>query len=118
MLELTNAPLLQEQHMDGVSIKDVLLGNKTETGREAIYWHYPHSRMEGAIRKGDYKLLYYYKTGEVHLYNLVDDIGELNDLSLEEPEKTEEMLGMLKTWLNEVGARFPADLVNQIQTGR
>jgi arylsulfatase A-like enzyme len=118
MLELANAPLIPEQHMDGVSIKDVLLGNKTETGREAIYWHYPHSRMEGAIRKGDYKLLYYYKTGEVHLYNLVDDIGELNDLSLEEPEKTEEMLGMLKTWLNEVGARFPADLVNQIQTGR
>jgi arylsulfatase A-like enzyme len=117
MLELANAPLIPEQHMDGVSIKDVLLGNKTETGREAIYWHYPHSRMEGAIRKGDYKLLYYYNTGEVHLYNLMDDIGELNDLSLEEPEKTEEMLGMLKTWLNEVGARFPADLVNQIQTG-
>ena len=115
MLDLANTPLKPEQHMDGISIKDVLLGNKTETGRDAIYWHYPHSRMEGAIRMGDYKLLYYYKLDETHLYNLRDDIGELNDLSLEQPEKTEEMLVMLKTWLKEVGARLPADLENTIK---
>ncbi len=110
MLDLANAPMIPDQHMDGISFKDVLLGNKSITGRDAIYWHYPHSRMVGAVRKGDFKLVYYYEKGEARLYNLADDIGELNDLSLEDPEKKDEMLAMLKNWLKEVGARFPADM--------
>ncbi len=111
MLDLANAPLKPEQHMDGISIKDVLLGASAEVQRDAIYWHYPHSRMEGAVRKGDFKLIYYYETGEVRLYNLRDDIGELNDLAASQPELKEEMLAMLKNWLKEVDAKFPADLV-------
>ncbi|MCK5464133.1 MAG: sulfatase, partial [Bacteroidales bacterium] len=47
MLDLANAPLKPEQHMDGISLKDVLLGTSSEVSRDAIYWHYPHSRMEG-----------------------------------------------------------------------
>ena len=93
------------------SFKDILLGIRSEVEREAIYWHYPHSRMEGAIRKGDFKLVYYYKTGEAHLYNLKDDIGEANDLSIQNPKLKEEMIGILKEWLKDVGARFPADLM-------
>ena len=111
LLDLADAPLRPEQHMDAISFKDVLLGIKTEVDREAIYWHYPHSRMEGAIRKGDFKLIYYYKTGEIRLYNLKSDIGETNDLSLQYPEIEAEMLAMLKKWLKDVGARFPVDLV-------
>ena len=110
-LDLANAPLKPEQHMDAISFKDILLGIRSEVEREAIYWHYPHSRMEGAIRKGDFKLVYYYKTGEAHLYNLKDDIGEANDLSIQNPKLKEEMIGILKEWLKDVGARFPADLM-------
>lgn len=110
-LDLANAPLKPEQHMDAISFKNILLGNKPEVDREAIYWHYPHSRMEGAIRKGDYKLIYYYKTGEARLYNLRSDIGETIDLSSQNPELKEEMLGMLKEWLKDVGAGFPSDLL-------
>ena len=109
-LDLINAPLLPGQHMDAISFKNVLLGNGSEADREAIYWHYPHSRMEGAIRKGDLKLIYYYRTGEIRLYNLKIDIGEANDLSLQYPEIKAEMLAMLKKWLKDVGATFPADL--------
>jgi len=114
MLDLANAPLKPEQHIDGISLKDVLLGASSEVNRDAIYWHYPHSRMEGAIRKGDYKLIYYYEKDEARLYNLRDDIGELNDLAASQPELKEEMLAMLKNWLKEVGARFPADLATKI----
>lgn len=109
-LDLTGAPLKPEQHVDGLSFKDVLLGKTDKIKREAIYWHYPHSRMEGAIRKGDYKLLFYYKTGEAKLYNLREDIGELKDKSMVEQSKTDEMLRMLKSWLREVNAKFPEDL--------
>ena len=109
-LDLAGAPLKPEQHVDGLSFEDVLLAKTDKIKREAIYWHYPHSRMEGAIRKGDYKLLYYYNTGETKLYNLRKDIGELNDISNVEQTKTDEMLRMLKSWLREVNAKFPADL--------
>ena len=68
--------------------------------------------MEGAVIMGDYKLLYYYKTGETKLYNLKDDIGELNDLSQIEKEKAAEMLQMLKVWLKEVNANFPEGFID------
>lgn len=111
MLDMANLPLIPEQHVDGISLKDILLGKRSDVDREAIYWHYPHSRMEGAVRKGDFKLLHYYETGETRLYNLRDDIGEKNDLSDSDPARKEEMLGMLKSWLKDVGARFPAGMV-------
>ncbi|TKG90753.1 DUF4976 domain-containing protein [Puteibacter caeruleilacunae] len=110
-LDVANISLMPEQHLDGVSFKDVLLGTKTHTGREAIYWHYPHSRMEGAIRKGDFKLIYYYRTKEVRLFDLSNDIGELNDLSKVHPEKTSELLKKLKGWLKEVNANLPNDIL-------
>ncbi|MCK4992840.1 MAG: sulfatase [Bacteroidales bacterium] len=110
-LDLSDIPLKPEQHMDGISFKDILLENVSEIEREAIYWHYPHSRMEGAVRMGDFKLVFYYTTGETHLYNLKDDIGELNDLSLQHPDLHDDMLDKLKKWLKDVGARFPAGML-------
>ena len=62
------------------------------------------------MRKGDYKLLYYYKTGETKLYNLREDISEMNDLSKADQARTEELLQLLKSWLVEVEAKFPSDL--------
>lgn len=109
-LELAGAPLRPEQHIDGKSFGDVLLSKSDKIERDAIYWHYPHSRMEGAVRKGDYKLIYYYKTGATKLYNLRDDISELNDLSMADRGRREAMLKMLKIWLMEVDAKFPKDL--------
>lgn len=109
-LELAGAPLIPEQHIDGKSFGDVLLSISNKIDRDAIYWHYPHSRMEGAVRKGDYKLLYYYKTGETKLYNLREDISEINNLSKVDQVRTEEMLQMLKSWLVKVEAKFPSDL--------
>jgi arylsulfatase A-like enzyme len=58
-MDLAHASSMPEQHMDGISFKDVLLGGSEGVEREAIYWHYPHSRMEGAVRKGDFKLILY-----------------------------------------------------------
>lgn len=107
ILDLAEVAQRPDQHVDGLSFADILLQGKSEIQREAIYWHYPHSRMEGAVRKGDHKLVYYYETGQSHLYNLKDDIGEQHDLSEEKQELSEELEGMLKQWLVEVNAKFP-----------
>ena len=99
------------REIDGVSLMPLLRG-KRSLGRKAIYWHYPHYNSQGgtpasAVRRGDYKLLYFYEDGRVELYNLKEDIGEKTDLSAKMPEKTAELRGLLETWLKQVGAQKP-----------
>ncbi len=90
--------------IDGKSYKNVLLGNENWKDR-TVYWHSykarPHSTGDiraSAVRSGDYKLVDFFETGRVELYNLKNDIGETNDLSKEMPEKTTEMLKLLNDW--------------------
>ncbi|MGJ8671811.1 sulfatase [Rubritalea sp.] len=98
-----------EPEVDGVDLKPLLAGGELE--RDAIYWHYPHYSNQGgipggAIRMGDFKLLENYEDGSVALYNLKDDIGELNDLSKLYPEKVAEMRAQLHTWYESMDAKF------------
>lgn len=106
LLDLTGCPSRPDQHRDGVSFKDLLLGTHASLNRGAIYWHYPHSRNEAAIREGDYKLLHRFKEDRVELYNLKSDLGERQDLSKEQPKLAARLLRQLKQWQTQVGARF------------
>ncbi|WP_182865329.1 sulfatase [Rhodopirellula sp. JC639] len=110
LLELAGLPLLPEQHLDGVSLVPLLKG-KTESERDAIYWHYPHYSNQGgfpggAIRVGDWKLVERYEDGAVHLYNLADDIGERDDLADQHAERVAKMRSMLHSWYQDVDAKF------------
>jgi hypothetical protein len=42
----------------------------------------------------------------VELFNLKEDIGEKNDLSHEMPEKTAEMLKLVRDWRKSIDAEF------------
>ncbi|MEZ5393452.1 MAG: hypothetical protein R2724_11395 [Bryobacterales bacterium] len=44
-----------------------------------------------SVRLGDWKLTKFYETGEVKLFNLMDDIGEEIDLSKKNPDKAKEL---------------------------
>ena len=57
-----------------------------------------------AYREGDYKLMRQLNTGEIKLFNLVDDMGETKDLAQAMPEKTAEMVCKLDAYLDKVGA--------------
>jgi len=80
--------------------------------RDAIFWHFPHYSNHGmqspggAVRSGDYKLLEYYETGRVQLFDLKNDVGEQHDLSTREPEKVTQLKEMLNLWRESVGARM------------
>ena len=63
--------------------------------------------MGSAIRKGDYKLMKFYDTNEVELYNLKNDIGENQNLLSSQPQKAEELRTELEAWLKKVGAQYP-----------
>jgi hypothetical protein len=60
----------------------------------------------GAIRDGDYKLLEYFENGTVQLFNLKNDIGEQNDLSRIEVEKTRKLTEKLHQWRKDVDAQM------------
>ncbi len=95
--------------IDGIDLMPALSGKPLE--RDALYWHYPHYSNQGgmpggAIRVGDFKLLERYEDGQVHLYNLKDDIGEQNDLREQHPERVATMRGKLHRWYKMVGAQF------------
>jgi arylsulfatase A-like enzyme len=91
LLDLAGLPLEPKQHLDGVSFKPILLGERDDTDRDTRFWHYPHGRMEGAVRRGDWKLLVRYKTGEHELYNLRHDPGEQRDPAAAQPDRVAAM---------------------------
>ncbi len=108
LTELTG--LSFEHEIEGVSLLPHLFkGDPID--RETLCWHYPHYHigMPGAaIRDGDFKLIEYYETGELELYNLAKDTGETADLSDTAPEKTAELLRKLEAWRVGNGARMPS----------
>ncbi|MEK6247685.1 MAG: sulfatase, partial [Planctomycetales bacterium] len=110
ILDMAGLPAEPKQHLDGVSLVP-LLKQSGELQREALFWHYPHYSNQGgfpgaAVRMDDYKLLERFEDGRVQLYNLVDDIGERNDLSDRMPKRAGEMRARLHDWYQDVDARF------------
>ena len=75
--------------------------------------HYPNfafhrdNRLGSAIREGDHKLIHFYDTDSVELYNLKNDIGEKNDLSGKMPQLASRLKNKLKVWLQDSGAVMP-----------
>lgn len=76
----------------------------------ALFWHYPHyheTTPYGAVRAGDYKLIQYFEDNHLELYNLKDDIGETKDLSKAMPDKSAELVALLRDWRKSVNAQMP-----------
>lgn len=111
LLDMIGMPTLPNQHVDGVSFLPALRGKDHDRG--AIYWHFPHYSNHGyqspggAMRLGKYKLLEYYESGSVQLFDLEKDIGEQNDLSKAKPDVKAKLLKMLHQWRREVDAKMP-----------
>ena len=56
---------------------------------------------------GDYKLIEWFETGRLELYDLSQDIGETNDLSESHPQVLAQLHQRMKAWRAEVGAPVP-----------
>ncbi|NWK55037.1 sulfatase [Verrucomicrobiaceae bacterium N1E253] len=110
--------------LDGLSLLPELTGSGKLASR-ALYWHFPiylqggnsdcqdgifRTRPGSAIRHGDWKLIEYFENGDLELYNLAKDEGEQKNLASSHPEKTQELLGMLKSWRKQTKAPVPSQL--------
>ncbi len=101
-----------KQHADGVSLVPLLEKGKP-LKRKALYWHYPHYGNQGgtpgaAIRKGDYKLIRFFGTNKIELYNLQADLSESKDLASVIPKKAKALNKRLTSWQNKVNAKLPS----------
>jgi len=111
ILDYLNLPLIPDQHMDGESVKPLITNGKS-LNREAVYFHLPHYHHinsmgpSGAIRKGDYKLIEVFETGNYELYNVRKDIGENHNLASTMPKVVQELADDLKTWRKKSNARM------------
>ncbi|MCC6512156.1 MAG: sulfatase [Pirellulaceae bacterium] len=110
LLELANLPPMNEQPRDGVSLVRLLRDPKTKLNRNALFWHLPHyhhSTPASAIRQGKWKLIEFYESDTVELYDLSQDLAEQHNLAASHVEQVETMKTSLKAWRKLVGARMP-----------
>ena len=116
-----------EQSLDGVSLLPFLMGDKIMEER-SFFWHFPiylqgydiknnenrdslfRTRPGSVIRKGEWKLHYYFEDHGVELYNLKEDIGERNNLSEIQTDKRKELIEDLKNWWDQTNAPIPTVL--------
>jgi arylsulfatase A-like enzyme len=106
------------QTIDGKSFVYALKTHQSIDTTKALIWHYPNKWINdttealcftSCIRIGNWKLLYLMKEARLELYNLKNDIGERNDLSVQFPAKTIELATMLTKQLKEWNAQMPVD---------
>ncbi|MBA2408963.1 MAG: sulfatase-like hydrolase/transferase [Gammaproteobacteria bacterium] len=81
-VQLASVRTRGRQPVDGISLAPLFSG-RGELARDTLYWHYPRvkphalgGRSAGAIRADDYKLIEFFDTGELELYDLRADVGE------------------------------------------
>lgn len=111
------------QPVDGQTIVPFIRNAAKKDNKKTLLWHYPNKWVKGskddpddftswtsAIRQGDWKLIYYYRSKHAALYNLRKDIGEQTDLSPTYPKKAKKMLGLLTFELKRNKAQLPVVL--------
>jgi arylsulfatase A-like enzyme len=114
--EMAGAKLDPAQQLDGLSIAPLLKDPAAKLPRDTFCWHYPLAephflggRSAGSIRQGDWKLIEFFDTGNVELYDLAADAGESKDLAGQTPDKVRQLRGALAAWRKRVGAQIPAN---------
>jgi len=118
LLELAGGKSAGDQPLDGTSYVSLLTsGGQGPWQRDAIYWHFPgylgagkggwRTTPAGAIRSGDWKLVEFFETGRLELYNTRKDPGERTDLAASEPGRVKDLHARMLAWRKQVGAPMP-----------
>jgi arylsulfatase A-like enzyme len=108
---------LPAQLLDGESLVPLFRDSAAKLKRDAIYQHFPgylgagpgswRTTPVGTIEAGDWKLMEFFETGRIELYNLRDDIGESKNLAEAMPDKAKELHARLVSWRKELNAAMP-----------
>lgn len=103
------------QHVDGRSFMPLLLQTGDPSQGRALIWNYPNVwgndgpaiSLNSAIRLGQWKLIYDYKTQEKNLYDIEQDISEQHDLAADRPDIVRQLSRRLGRELRRMKAQRP-----------
>ena len=100
--------------LDGVSLMPILQNHEASLERESMFWHFPgypnnpwRTTPVSVVRSGDWKLMRFYETEEILLYNLAQDERERTNLSESHLEQRAHLLQQLDDWLQKTNAPLP-----------
>lgn len=102
--------------IDGISFLPMLKQTGDTSKGRALYWNFPNIwgnegpgiNLNCAIRKDEWKLVYYYETGQKELFNIYDDIGEQHNVAAAHPQVVERLSSELGHFLREAGGQRPS----------
>lgn len=105
--------------IDGRDLAPVLAGGAGDPER-ALLFHYPHVwgpsgagyEPHSALRRGDWKVLYFYGDERWELYDLAHDLGEQDDRAKKEPVRLAELADELCARLAQLSAPLPLELAS------
>lgn len=103
--------------VEGGSLLPVLQSSGTgvvKRPRPELYFHFPHYDFDNggpvsAVVQGNWKLLRFYETNTLALYDIGRDPGEKSDLAQRNPEKVAELDKKLTEYLKAVDAQFATE---------
>jgi arylsulfatase A-like enzyme len=111
LLDFAGLPAPEPHRLDGMSLRPLLSGASGSLGRERVFWHFPcyvgGGSPSSAMRQGDWKIIEFFETQTVEIYDLSKDPGERNDLSASMPGKASELAEALHAWQEQTGAPRP-----------
>ena len=111
------------QKIDGRSfIYELETPSQLEQDRP-LFWHYPNEwgptgpgiGAFSAVRKGDWKLIYYHQNENFELFNIAVDIGEAKNLAATQSKKLKELAEDLTSFLKKVNAQMPSHQTTEKQ---
>ena len=99
-------------NIEGGSIVNLLDDGKgmVKRPREEMVFHFPHYQSgdgpHSALFLANYKLMKFYETDRLALFDIASDISEQNDLSTQQPQKVTELDKLLQQYLQEIDAQM------------
>jgi N-acetylgalactosamine-6-sulfatase len=102
-LEAAGIEMLQGYQPDGESVLSAFMGNGFERSKP-IFWEWrggvnrPYTWPSLGVRNGDWKLVVDVSGDKYELFNIKNDWKEEDNLADSNPEKTKELLSLIKEW--------------------
>lgn len=102
--------------IDGISFMPLLKQTDHTPKGRSLVWNFPNIwgndgagiNLNCAIRKDEWKLVYYYETGKKELFNIPNDIGEKDNQAARHPDIVKRLSKELGEYLRKVNAQRPS----------
>ncbi len=130
LCEISGAKLPNNQIGDGLSLVSLFKGKRANLNLNgeprALHWHFPaylqsyrgvhdeqrdplfRSRPCSAIRKGNWKLIQYFESGDIELFDLKNDLGEKKNVAQSNPATVDRLMTEMKIWQSQTDAAIPS----------